>query len=145
MSPYYAASPIVFEDRPCAGQASSGGSQEELQALQEEGIQQASGNKPAGKTPSSAKASEGKPGVLSPDIPATSPAKPEGRSGVAGTSAPTSQKQFVGSVNSSLYHHKDCATANRIKEENKLWFASTEEAEAAGYQPSKCTRDKLGL
>lgn len=109
MSPYYAAHPIVFEDRPCEGQTSSGGSQEELTTLQEQG---------GGVTPS-----------------------PKAAPAVAGTS----QKLFVGSVNSNLYHHKDCSTANRIKEENKIWFGSTEEAEAAGYSPSKCTRQKLGL
>ena len=132
MSPYYAASPIVFEDRSCAGQASSGGSLEELQALQKEGIQQASGNEPAGKTPSSAEASEGKPGVKE-----TAAAK----TNIAGAT----QKLFVGSVNSNLYHHKDCSSASRIKLENQLWFSTQEEAEAAGYSPSKCTRDKLGL
>lgn len=131
MSPYYAASPIIFEDRPCEGQASSGGTAAELQALQEEGRQQA-----ARKTLGDDAAEPAAVGVE--ETAAPNPA-------VAGTSAPTSQKLFVGSVNSNLYHHKDCSTASRIKSENQLWFASTEEAEATGYSPSQCTREKLGL
>ncbi len=144
MSPYYAASPIVFEDRPCEGQASSGGSQEELKTLQEQGRKQPAEPAAVGKTPGVAVPAEasgegwdGKtPGVKETAAPAPA---------VAGASASTSEKLFVGSVNSNLYHHKDCATASRIKKENQLWFTSTAEAESAGYSPSKCTRDKLGL
>lgn len=145
MSPYYAASPIIFEDRPCEGQASSGGTAAELQALQEEGRQQAA-RKTLGDDAAepAAPAAVGKtPGVneKTPGVEETAAPNPA----VAGTSAPTSQKLFVGSVNSNLYHHKDCSTASRIKSENQLWFASTEEAEAAGYSPSQCTREKLGI
>ena len=31
------------------------------------------------------------------------------------------------------YHHVWCASASKIKEANKLWFNSAQEAEAAGY------------
>lgn len=116
MSPYYAAHPIVFEDKSCDNGASSGGSQEELTTLQEEGREQPDKSAPAQETAAP------KPAI-----------------------AGTSQKLFVGSINSNLYHHQDCSTANRIKEENKIWFASPEEGSAAGYSPSKCTRQKLGL
>ena len=34
---------------------------------------------------------------------------------------------------SKKYHYSWCASANKIKEENKLWFNSDKEAEAAGY------------
>ena len=34
---------------------------------------------------------------------------------------------------SKLYHHPWCSGAQRIKETNKLWFASESEAIAAGY------------
>lgn len=118
MSPYYASHPIIFEDKECSDStSSSGGSPAELQALQEQGVAD------AGETPEA----------------------PAATSTIAGTSSPTSQKLFVGSVNSNLFHHKDCSTASRIKEANQIWFASTEEAAAAGYSPSKCTRDKLSL
>jgi len=42
--------------------------------------------------------------------------------------------QLVGSKNSDKYHLPWCLGAQRIKEENKVWFQSKEEAEAAGYQ-----------
>lgn len=51
---------------------------------------------------------------------------------------------FVASVNSNLYHHPDCPSASRIKDVNQVWFASQQEAEVAGYSPSKCTLEKLG-
>ncbi|MDP3793021.1 MAG: hypothetical protein Q8Q89_04835 [bacterium] len=34
---------------------------------------------------------------------------------------------------SKKYHYSWCASANKIKEENKLWFNSDKEAELAGY------------
>jgi len=47
---------------------------------------------------------------------------------------------FVASINGQAYYPKDCASANRIKEENKIWFDSKEEAEAQGYRPAQnCT------
>lgn len=107
-SPYYAASPIIFEDRQCSACSSSGGSLTELQALQGEG---------AATTQAVAGATQGLPVQ-------------------AGT--------FVASVNSDLYHHSTCSSASRIKPENQLWFASAEEAEAAGYLPSACTKEKFG-
>lgn len=50
---------------------------------------------------------------------------------------------FVGSINSDKFHHLNCSTWKRIKEENQVWFASREEAEAAGYTPTTCTQDFL--
>lgn len=43
---------------------------------------------------------------------------------------------YVASKNGTKYYLPTCATANRIKDENKIWFISKEEAEAAGYGPS---------
>lgn len=34
---------------------------------------------------------------------------------------------------SKKYHYSWCASASKIKEENKLWFNSAEEAESVGY------------
>ena len=45
-------------------------------------------------------------------------------------------KQFVASVSGTKYHLPWCSGAVRIKEENKVWFSSKEEAEAAGYTPA---------
>lgn len=44
---------------------------------------------------------------------------------------------FVASKNSTIYHKPDCKYVKRIKEENKVWFKSAEEAEKAGYKPDK--------
>lgn len=63
---------------------------------------------------------------------------------VAGSSTASIQGKFVGSVNSDLYHHSDCPLGRRIKEENQVWFDTVEDAEDAGYKPSKCTQEKLG-
>ena len=47
------------------------------------------------------------------------------------------EKQIVASKNGSVYHYTWCPGAKRIKEENKIYFNSKEEAEAAGYRPAK--------
>lgn len=43
---------------------------------------------------------------------------------------------YVASKTGSVYHFPWCAGAKRIKEENKVWFGSKTEAEAAGYRPA---------
>ena len=61
-----------------------------------------------------------------------------------GTSLATSTKNIpsqktgtlVGSKNGTKYHYPWCSGAQRIKEENKIWFASVEEAKRAGYTPA---------
>lgn len=46
------------------------------------------------------------------------------------------QGLFVGSKNSDKYHYPWCSGAQRIKEENQIWFSSKEEAEKLGYSPA---------
>ena len=43
---------------------------------------------------------------------------------------------FVASKNGTKYYLPTCSVAQRIKEENKIWFGSAGEARAAGYQPA---------
>lgn len=43
---------------------------------------------------------------------------------------------YVASRNGSSYHLPWCPGAKQIKEENKIWFQTKEEAEKAGYQPA---------
>lgn len=43
---------------------------------------------------------------------------------------------FVASKNGTKYYVPSCGGAGRIKEENKVWFTSKEDAEAAGYTPA---------
>lgn len=44
---------------------------------------------------------------------------------------------YVAARGGTAYYFPWCATADRIKEENKVWFATKEAAEAAGYKPAK--------
>ena len=44
--------------------------------------------------------------------------------------------KYVGSKNGRKYHFPWCPGAQRIAEENKVWFNSVEEARAAGYDPA---------
>jgi hypothetical protein len=41
---------------------------------------------------------------------------------------------LVASKNGSKYHFPWCSGALRIKNENKIWFSSFEEAKASGYE-----------
>lgn len=45
--------------------------------------------------------------------------------------------QYVASKNGEAYYLPWCSGVSRIKEENKVWFGSKEEAEARGYRPAK--------
>lgn len=44
---------------------------------------------------------------------------------------------YVASKNGTKYHLPSCSGAKRIKEENKIWFNSKQEAVQAGYEPAK--------
>ena len=45
--------------------------------------------------------------------------------------------QYVASKSGTKYYLPWCGTVSRIKEENKVWFASKAEAEDAGFEPAK--------
>lgn len=46
------------------------------------------------------------------------------------------EKLYVASKSGTKYHYPWCSGALNIKEENKIWFSSKEQAESAGYQPA---------
>ncbi|MBI4692220.1 MAG: hypothetical protein HY773_02135 [Candidatus Terrybacteria bacterium] len=46
----------------------------------------------------------------------------------------------VASKNGTKYHYPWCSGAQSIKEENKIWFSSIEEARKAGYTPASNCR-----
>lgn len=50
--------------------------------------------------------------------------------------AVSSAKTYVASKNGTKYHLPWCSGAQRMKEENKVWFETKEEAEAQGYAPA---------
>ena len=45
---------------------------------------------------------------------------------------------FVASKNGTKYYWPWCSWAERIKEENKIWFNSEKDAQTAGYSPGVC-------
>ena len=45
---------------------------------------------------------------------------------------------FVASKNSKIYHLPDCQYVKRIKDENKIFFKSAEEAREKGFSPHSC-------
>jgi len=44
--------------------------------------------------------------------------------------------QYVASKNGSVYHFPWCSGAQRINDENKIWFDTADAARAAGYRPA---------
>ena len=44
--------------------------------------------------------------------------------------------KYVASKNGTAYHYPWCPGALKIKEENKIWFDTKEEAEKRGYKPA---------
>ena len=48
----------------------------------------------------------------------------------------SSRSNYVASRNGSSYHLPDCPGAKQIKEENKIWFQTADEAKRAGYKPA---------
>ena len=47
------------------------------------------------------------------------------------------EKLYVASKNGKLYYPSSCKGANRIKEENRVWFDTREDAEKSGYAWAK--------
>ena len=45
--------------------------------------------------------------------------------------------KFIGNKNSKIYHKPDCAAVKKMKDENKVAFASEEEAKKAKFRPCK--------
>lgn len=51
------------------------------------------------------------------------------------TTAPSTEKNYVGSKSSDKYHLPSCTHAKKIAAENQVWFATKADAAAAGYTP----------
>lgn len=121
-SVYYTSNPIIFEDRACDDNSTTSATNDNLLKLHDDGIDQ---------TNVAIENSEIEEGSSLPN------------STVAGTSI--LQGKFVASKNSKLFHHPDCPSVQRIKDENKKWFQNQEEAITSGFLPSQCTKEKLAL
>ena len=61
---------------------------------------------------------------------------PTSNSEIIGESIVLQIGKYVASKNSKLYHAPWCSGAQRIKEENKVWFQTKKEAEASGRTPA---------
>ena len=68
-------------------------------------------------------------------VPSTSTSSRDSASRGSGQAAPIPHT-YVGSKSGSVYYLPSCKGATSIKEENKVWFVSASEAEAAGYKPA---------
>jgi hypothetical protein len=55
---------------------------------------------------------------------------------VSNISQSSSAGSLVASKNGTKYHFPWCSGAQRIKDANKIWFSTREEAESAGYTPA---------
>ncbi len=70
------------------------------------------------------------------------PAVPVGGGGPAAVGAAPAQAAkattgtYMASKNGTKYYLPTCSSSNRIKPENRVWFATKAEAEAAGYAPA---------
>lgn len=72
-------------------------------------------------------------------IPAENPDHTTSKSAPAGLAASgvsMATGKYVGSISGSAYHLPWCSGALRIKESNKIWFQTKEEAEQKGYKPA---------
>lgn len=58
------------------------------------------------------------------------------RAGGLTTKATAAAGRYLGSVSGTAYHLPWCPGAQRIKEQNKIWFQTKEEAEQKGYKPA---------
>ncbi len=54
----------------------------------------------------------------------------------ARTSAGDARGRYIASRSGAFYHYPWCPGAAKIKEGNKIWFATKEEAVAKGYKPA---------
>jgi hypothetical protein len=70
--------------------------------------------------------------LVSSSTTATAPNTTSQSAAVAGNT----KGNYVASKTGTAYHLPWCPGALRIKEENKVWFATKAEAEAAGYRPA---------
>lgn len=54
----------------------------------------------------------------------------------------TSKSGYVASVSGKKYYALNCSEVKRIKEENKIYFATEKDAIDAGYEASVCVKGK---
>ena len=55
---------------------------------------------------------------------------------IKNNASPDTRRKYVGSKSGAAYHFPWCPGALKIKEQNKVWFQTKEEAEKKGYKPA---------
>lgn len=70
------------------------------------------------------------------ETPSTRPTSTRAAVNGASVSESAGAAEYVGSKNGSKFHLPTCPGASQIKEENKVYFASKEEAYSKGYTPA---------
>jgi hypothetical protein len=79
-------------------------------------------------------------GIQARELPATVGAAPLVASGTTSIGTETmrsvTERGYVASKNGTKYHLPWCSGAQRIKDENKVWFKTKEDAEKAGFMPA---------
>jgi hypothetical protein len=68
------------------------------------------------------------------NMPATTTLKTGGGPAAVVDALPMTKGTYVASKSGSKYYLPACSGAKRIKDENKIWFATKQEAESAGYE-----------
>lgn len=71
--------------------------------------------------------------TVPPPLVATTPAT---NSPVVPVALTAATAKYVGSKSGTKYHLTTCASGQRIKPENQIFFSTAAEAEAAGYAPA---------
>lgn len=57
---------------------------------------------------------------------------------IASAAPSVSAAAYIGNVNSMIFHYENCRFGgNRIKEVNRIYFSTRDEALSAGYRPCK--------
>ena len=85
---------------------------------------------------------EGVPADALPAAAAAAPVAPPKGAATASLAAPKAivpaaktSGTYVASKNGTKFYLPTCSTAKRIKDENKVWFDTEDEARAAGFEP----------
>ena len=71
-----------------------------------------------------------------PEITAETFKTPKANTSQSASVIGATSEQLVASKSGTKYYYPWCASAQKIKEENRIYFASKTEAEARGYTPS---------
>ncbi len=91
---------------------------------------------PEGVMPGSVGTSTSGAGEASREQSIAAPASAQSQLAGAAAVLPATTGTYMASKTGSKYYLPSCGSAKRIKEENRVWFATKQQAETAGYEPA---------